>query len=160
VGKTLYVQHFFGHRMAHFSATFAMAGSSDTTRFSSLELPAFPPVGMWVPPVFKPSQAFLLRSLDFITDRLGVLHLHVEALVPAPIGGAPSIDSRTHDFDDVASMLHFEQTLCSNPAVSNLHAIICLLFSIFHQLPGGTLLSLSRPPYDRFPYSLTSPADA
>ena len=45
----------FGHQMAHFSATFAMAGSSDMTRLGSLEIPALPPVGMWVPPVFEPS---------------------------------------------------------------------------------------------------------
>ena len=45
----------FGHRMAHFSATFAMAGSSDMTRFGSLEFPTLPSVGMWVPPVSKPS---------------------------------------------------------------------------------------------------------
>ena len=45
----------FGHRMAHFSATFAMVGSGDTIRFGSLEFPALPPVGMWVPPVFEPS---------------------------------------------------------------------------------------------------------
>ena len=54
--------------MAHFSATFAVVGSSDATRFGSLEFPALPSVGMWVPPVFKPSQAFLLGSLDFIAD--------------------------------------------------------------------------------------------
>ena len=142
VGKTLYV-HTFGHRMAHFSATFAMAGSSDTTCFGSLEFPALPPVGMWVPPVFEPSQAFLFGILDFILDQLGVLHLREEALVPAPIGGAPSIGSGTHDnFNDAASVLHSEQTLCSNPAVSNVHAVIYLLFSMFCQSPGGTPLSL------------------
>ena len=43
----------FGHRMAHFSATFAMVGSGDTIRFSSLEFPTLPLVGMWVPPVFE-----------------------------------------------------------------------------------------------------------
>ena len=64
------------------------------------------------------------------------------------------------DFNDEASVLHSEQTLCSNPTVSNVHAVIYLLFSIFRQLPGGTPLSLSRPPYDRFPYDLTSSADA
>ena len=53
VGKMPYV-HAFGHRMAHFSTIFAMAGSSDTTRFDSLEFPALPPIGMWVPPVFEP----------------------------------------------------------------------------------------------------------
>ena len=123
----------FGHQMAHFSATFTMAGSSDTTRFGSLEFPALPPVGLWVPPIFEPSQAFLFGRLDFIADRLGVLHLREAALILAPIRGAPSIGSRTHDdFNNEASVLHSEQTLCSNPAVSNVHAVIYLLFSIFH----------------------------
>ena len=108
-----------------------MAGTGDTIRFGSLEFPALSLAGMWVPPVFKPSQAFLFGSLDFIADRLGVLHLREEALILAPIGGAPSIGSGTHnDFNDVASTLHSEQTLCSNPAMSNIHAIIHLLHSI------------------------------
>ena len=45
----------FGHRMVHFSATFAMTGSGDKIRFGSMEFPTLPPVGMWVPPVFEPS---------------------------------------------------------------------------------------------------------
>ena len=117
--------------MAHLSAIFGMAGSSDMTRFGSLEFPALPPIGMWVPPVFEPSQAFLFGSLDFVADRLDVLHLREEALVPAPIGGAPSIGSRTlDDFNDEASMLQSEQTLCSNPIVSNVHIDIYSLFTI------------------------------
>ena len=160
MGKTLYV-HTFGHRMTHFSATFAMAGSSDTTCFGSLEFPALPHIGMWVPPVFEPSQAFLFGSLDSITDRLGVLHLHEEALISALVGGTPSTGFRTHDdFNDEASALHSEQTLCSNPAVSNVHTIIYLLFTVFHQLSGGTVLSVPQPPHDRFPYDLASSADA
>ena len=75
--------------MAHFSATLAVAGSGDTIRFDSLEFPALSPVGMWAPPVFEPSQAFLFRSLDFIADRLHVLHLQEEAHVLAPIEGTP-----------------------------------------------------------------------
>ena len=119
-----------------------MAGSGDTIRFGSLEYPALSPAGMWVPPVFKPSQAFLFGSLDFVVDRLGVLHLREEALVPAPIGGAPSIGSGTHDdFNDEACALHSEQTLCPNPAINNVHTIIYLLFSIFCRLSGGTPLS-------------------
>ena len=45
----------FGHRMARFSTTFSVAGSSDMTRFGSLELPTLPPIGMWVLPIFEPS---------------------------------------------------------------------------------------------------------
>ena len=95
--------------MAHFFATFTMADSGEMICFGSLEFPALPPVGMWVPPVFEPSQAFLFGILDFVTDQLGVLHLREEALVLAPVGGAPSIGSGTHnDFNDEASALHSE----------------------------------------------------
>ena len=56
----------FGYWMTHFSATPAMAGSSDTICFGSLEFPALSPIGMQVPPVFEPFQAFCFGSLDFI----------------------------------------------------------------------------------------------
>ena len=151
----------FGHRMAHFSATLAVAGLGNTTRFSSLEFPALPPIGMWVPPIFKPSQAFPFRILDFVTDRLDVLHLREEALIPAPVGGAPSIGSGMHDnFNDAASVLHSEQTLCSNPAMSNVHTVIHSLFTISHRLSRGTVVTASRTPYDRLPYGPVSPMDA
>ena len=146
--------------MAHLSAIFGMAGSSVTTRFGSLEFPALPPFGMWVPPIFEPSQAFLFGSLDFIADRLGVLHIHEKAPVPAPIGGAPSIGFGTHDdFNNEAPTLHSEQTLCSNPAVSNAYIVIYSLFTISRRLSGGTVLSTPQTPYDRFPCGLASPAD-
>ena len=161
MGKTPYV-HAFGHRMAHLSTIFGMVRSSDMNRFGSLELPALPPVGIWVPPVFEPSQAFLFGSLDFIANRLDVLHLHEEALVPAPIeGGAPSDGSGPPgDLNDEEPTLRSKPTLGSNPTVSNVHTIIYSLFTIFHRFSGGTPLSLPRPPCNRFPYGLASPVDA
>ena len=151
----------FGHRMTHFSSTFVVVGSSDMTRFGSLEFPALPPIGMGVPPISEPSQAFLFGSLDFVADRLGVLHLREEALAPASIGGAPSVGSRTRDdYNDEAFVLHSEQTLCSNPAVSNIHTVIYSLFTISRRLSGETVLTTPRTPYDRFPYGLASPVDA
>ena len=108
--------------MAHFSATPAVAGSDDTIHFGSLEFLAVSPAGMWVPPVLEPSQAFLFGSLDFITDRLGVLHLREETCDPAPVGETLSIESGTRDLNGAASALHSEQTLCSNPTVSNMRA--------------------------------------
>ena len=130
--------------MANLSATFAMAGSSDTTRFGSLEFPMLPPIGMWVPPIFEPSQAFLFGSLDFVADRLGVLHLHEEALVLAPIGGgAPSIGAGPPgDHSNEVPALRSEPTLGSNPTVSNVHTVLYSLFYIFRRLSGGTPLSL------------------
>ena len=64
-------------------------------RLGSLEYPILSPTGMRVPLVFEPSQAFLFRSLDFVTDRLGILHLCEETRDPAPVGETFSIDSRT-----------------------------------------------------------------
>ena len=139
----MYVQHSFGHRMADFSATPTVVGSGDTIRFGSLEFPALSPARMWVPPIFELSQAFLFESLDFVADRLGVLRLREEATIPVPVGGAPPAGSGTpNDLNNEAPALHSEQTLCSNPAVSNVHAVIYSLFTIFHQFSKGTPFSL------------------
>ena len=159
MGKTLYVQHFFGNRMAHFSATPAVAGSGDTIRFGSMEIPALSPVGMRVPPVFEPSQAFHFGNLDFVTDRLGVLYLHEETRDPAPVGGAPSIDSGTRDIDGAASTLHSEQTLCSNPTISNTRTVTYSSFTIPNRAPGETVSSMPQTLHNRFPYGLASSMD-
>ena len=151
MGKTLYVQHVFCNRMAHFSATPAVAGSGDTIRFGLLEFPALSPTGMWVPPIFEPFWVFRFRSLDFVADRLGVLHLGEEARDPAPVGGTSSIDSGTRYFDAATSALHSEQTLCSNLAVSNMRTTTRSLFTISHQSPRGNVPPTPQTPYDRFP---------
>ena len=105
---------------------------------------------MWGPPIFEPSQAFLFGSLDFVADRLGMLHLHEEALVSTPVGGGTSsIGSGTpDDFNDEVHALHSKHMLCSNPTVTNVRTVLYLLFTIFHQFYRGTPLSLLRLPYD------------
>ena len=132
MGRTPYV-HAFGHRMAHLSTIFIMMGSSDTIRFGSLEFPMLPPIEMWVPPVFKPFQTFLFGTLDFVANRLGVLHLCEEALVLASVGGgAPSVGFGTPgDLSDETPALRSKSTLGSNPTMSNVHIVLYLLFNIF-----------------------------
>ena len=99
--------------------------------------------------------------MDFVADQLGVLHLREEALVPAPVEGAPSIGSGTHDdFSDTASTLHSKQTLCSNLAVSNMRTVIYSLSTISRRSSRGTVLPVPLTSYVRFPYGLAPPADA
>ncbi|XP_066320141.1 uncharacterized protein [Miscanthus floridulus] len=71
---------------------------------------------MWVPLVFVPLQTFLFGSLGFITDRLGVLHLLEEVLIPASTGGgAPSTGLGPLDDLNVETLaLHLEPMLGSN----------------------------------------------
>ena len=145
--------------MAHFSATPAVAGSGDTICFGSMEFPALSPAGMRVPPVFEPSQAFRFRSLDFAADWLGVLHLREEAHIPAPVEGAPSINSGMRDIDDAESALLSEQTLRSNLAVSNTRTSTYSSFTIPNRAPGETMSSTPQTPRDRFPYSSTDTYD-
>ena len=92
--------------MAHFFTTPTVAGLGDTIRSGSLVCPAPSPAGMRVPPIFEPSQAFLFGSLDFVADRLGVLHLREETRDLAPVGETSSIDSGMRDLNGVVSALH------------------------------------------------------
>ena len=129
--------------MAHLSTIFGMTGSSDTICFGSLEFRTLPPVGMWVPPIFKPFQTFLFGSLDFITDRFGVLHFRKETLVLTPTGGgAPSTGHGPLDDLSVETpALRLEPMLGSNSTVSNVHIVLYSLFNTFRRLFEGTPLS-------------------
>ena len=122
---------------------FGMAGSSDTIRFGSLEFPMLPLVGMWAPPIFVPLQTFLIGSMDFVADQLGVLRLREEALVPASTrGGAPSTGpGPLDDLNVEIPTLRLEPMLGSNPTVSDIHIILYSLFNTFRQLSRGTPLS-------------------
>jgi len=147
--------------MAHLPTIFGMAGMSDTILFGSLEFPTLPPVRMWVPPIFQPLQTFLFGSLDFVADRLGVLCLLEEALIPASTrGGALSTSPRPLDDPNIKTLaLRLEPILGSNPMVSNVHVVLYSLFNTFHRLSRGTPLSPLRPTCDRFPYGFVSPTD-
>ena len=70
--------------MASITPFAALAVSrGETIRFGSLEFPAIPRDGSWVPPPFLPSQTFRFGSLEFITDQLGALRLGEEEATPA-----------------------------------------------------------------------------
>ena len=99
--------------------------------------------------------------MDFVTDLLGVLRLHEEALVlTSTKGGALSIGLRPLDDPNVKTLaLCLKPMLGSNPTVSNVHIVLYSLFNIFRRLSGGTLLSSPQPPCDRFPYGLASSVD-
>ena len=122
---------------------------------------------MWNPPIFEPSQAFLFGSLDFVTDRLGVLHLHEEALVPTLVeGDTSSIGSGTpNDFNGEVPALRSEHMLCSNPTVSNVCTVIYCLSPILRRdpvVPAATTMRLVslRPRVPRGHVRLGAPKDA
>ena len=78
-----------------------------------------------------------------------------------PFGGHPKLAlGHPMTYNDKVHALHSEQTLCSNPTMSNISFVAYSQFTIFRQLSGGTPLPASRSPCDRFPYDLASPADA
>ena len=59
------------------------ASRSKMIHFGSLEFPAVPRDGSWVPPPFLPSETFQFGSLEFVTDQLGALRLREEEAASA-----------------------------------------------------------------------------
>ena len=89
-----------------------MMGSSDMTRFGSLEFPTLPPIGMWVPPIFEPSYTFLFESQDFIANWLDVLCLREEALVPTPSKEERPLSALRHPVTSTTRHLRFTLSVC------------------------------------------------
>ena len=88
---------------------------------------------MWVPPVFQPLQTFLFESLDFVADRLGVLHLHEEAFAPASTGGG-ALSTSPGPLDDLnveTPVVRLEPMLVSNSTVIDVHIVLYSLFNTF-----------------------------
>lgn len=148
--------------MAHLTATFGMAGSSDMIRFGSLEFPALTLSGTWVPTIFVPFQAFRFRSLDFVTNQLGVLRLCKETTPPASPGKVAHIIVREplDDLDVEALALRIKSVLGMSPMVNDVDTIMYSLANIFSQLSGGASLSPPCSPRAWLPFGLASPTDA
>ena len=78
-----------------------------------------------------------------------------------PTRGVPSASpGPLDDLNNETPALRSEPTWGSDPTVSNIPIVLYSFFGIFRRLSGGTPLSPPHSPCDRFPYGLTSPADA
>ena len=129
-------------------------------RFGSLEFPAVPRDGLWAPPPFPPFQTFQFRSLEFVTDQLGALHLHEEeaALANTEELSAPTkprdlrrrrsvrwrIKKRRPSQPTPALLRRIALMMASNPAVEDVNLVLFSLANVSRQLAGGPPLPTPR----------------
>jgi hypothetical protein len=155
-----------------FAAT--AASRSKKIRFGSLEFPAIPRAGAWVPPPFPPSRTLRFGSLEFITDQLGALRLHEEEAAPAATEeSAPPpklhklkrrrsvrrrIRKRRPSLPTRAVLRRIALMVASNPAVEDVNLVLFSLANIFRQLAGGPPLVTPRSFSEQLPFGLRNSA--
>ena len=106
------------------------ASRGEMIRFSSLEFPTIPRGGLWVPPLFPPSQTFQFGSQEFVTDQLGALHLHEEEAALADTE-EPSAPTKPHDPRRRRSVRwRIKKRRPSQPTHAVLHRIALMMASV------------------------------
>ena len=169
--------HRFGDQMVSITTSAAPTVSQgETIRFGSLEFLVMPRDGLWAPPPFQPLQSFRFRSLEFITDQLGALHLCepgrcAPAVLdePAPLPKLPRLTRRRSSHRRIkkcrpsrptcAVLRHIALMIASNPAAEDVDLILYSLANVSRQLTSGTLLP---PPYstpEQLGFSLANSVD-
>ena len=167
--------HCFSDRMVSITPFAApAAGNGETIRFGSLEFPAIPRDGLWVPLPFSPSQTFQFGSLEFITDLLDALHLHEEEAAPADTEEpAPPpkprnlrrrrsvrwrIKKHRPSQPTRAVLRRISLMMASNPAVEDVNLVLFSLANVSRQLVGGPPLVPPRSFSEWLPFGLRNAA--
>ena len=138
-------------------------------RFGTLEFPAVPCAGWWVPRPFQPSQSFHFGSLEFVTDQLGTLNLREEEPAPAakedtsepiPLPPRPIRLRRCrvlHPCTRKCRLRCIALMMASKPAAEDVDMVLYLLANVSQQLRGGPPLPPPQSPPAAFVFGQANP---